>query len=251
MQLSNSNLHLYKKNTNMYKLKTYSVILSIFLVVHSNLFSQIVREYKLTGFEKVSIGSAIHVKINQSGNFKVISKGKKEDLEELDVFVSNKTLIVESKSKWSLWNHRQRGRIEFIIEMPTVNSLNFSGATQSIVTGFDDLHHLDIDLSGASKSKVEVFVSHIQADVSGASQLQLVGRANKLEFSMSGASNINAENFPTKTANIDASGASKVKLSVSDFLTADASGAAHIDYHGNPKIKKSTSGGASLRQISR
>lgn len=221
------------------------------LLLSSQLNAQIIRDYKLANFEKVNIGSAIVIKINHSDNFKVVSKGKKDDLDELSVYVSNKTLIIESKEKWSLWNRRRHERIEFMIEMPQITSANFSGATQSLITGFDELNQLDIELSGASKSKVDVFVNKLNAELSGASQLKLIGRADKIDLALSGASSINAENFPTKTARIDASGASNVKLAVSDNLQVDASGAANIKYIGNPKIHKSTSGGANISKISK
>lgn len=102
-----------------------------------------------------------------------------------------------------------------------------------------------------SKSKVDVFVNKLNAELSGASQLKLIGRADKIDLALSGASSINAENFPTKAARIDASGASNVKLAVSDNLQVDASGAANIKYIGNPKIHKSTSGGANISKISK
>lgn len=243
----------YKQKTaiNMKnQLKTAFTLLLVSLIVQLG-HSQIVRNYNLSGFQKLNMGSAFVIKVVQGNTFKVISKGKKEDLDKINVFVEKGTLVAESKSKWKLWQNENTSRIEFQIEMPTITAIDFSGATTSFVTGFDDLNNLDIELSGASKSKLDVFANNVTIDVSGASELDLVGRANKMNVSMSGASNIKSTNFPTKSADIDGSGASNIKLSVSESLDIDISGASSVAYLGNPKVHKSSSGGASVRRISK
>jgi predicted porin len=66
---------------------------------------------------------------------------------------------------------------------------------------------------------------------------------------VSGASKIDAESLKSKTATVDASGASKVTLFVTERLNSDASGASKIEYSGNPaNVEKKTSGASSVRQ---
>lgn len=220
-------------------------------IISKSSFSQTVRNYNLSNFQKLKMGSAFTINVTEGKSFKVISKGKKSDLDELEVYVRNNTLYAEFKNKWSLFGNNNHDKIEFQIEMPTISAVNFSGASNSIVTGFDDLRGLEIDLSGASKSKIDVFATDVSIDVSGASNLKMIGRANKLNISMSGASDIEAINFPVQNANIDASVASGAKLSVSNQINVDASGAANIKYVGSPKVHKSTSGGANISKISK
>lgn len=196
------------------------------------------------------MGSAFHIKIVHGNSFKVIAKADKKDLDRLNVYTKNNTLIAGFENNWNWWGRNNGDKIEFQIEMPTLLSVNFSGASNSTITGFDDLSNLNIDLSGASKSKIDIFANNLSVDVSGASKLNLVGSSNKLTLTMSGASSVEATNFPVKIADIDASGASNARLSVSQSINYDASGASNVKYIGNPKVNKSTSGAANINRIS-
>lgn len=222
----------------------------IFLFLSSAIYSQTIRTYDLSGFQKLDMGSAFHIKIVHGNSFKVIAKADKKDLDRLNVYTKNNTLIAGFENNWNWWGRNNGDKIEFQIEMPTLLSVNFSGASNSTITGFDDLSNLNIDLSGASKSKIDIFANNLSVDVSGASKLNLVGSSNKLTLTMSGASSVEATNFPVKIADIDASGASNARLSVSQSINYDASGASNVKYIGNPKVNKSTSGAANINRIS-
>ncbi len=224
------------------------LIISLFLTF--NLRSQITRNYYLANFNGLSLGSAFKINVTNSKNFKVLVKGKKEDLDDLQVYIKNSTLIAKYKTKWSLWS-RSRKSVEFLIEMPTITNIDLSGASQSKISGFDDLNKLNIELSGASQAYIDVFAADVNLELSGASTLKLIGRANKMNADLTGASSMDAGNFPLKNMTIDASGASNAKVSVSETLNVEASGAATIRYLSKPKnIHKNTSGGSNVQLIS-
>ncbi len=224
------------------------LIISLFLTF--NLRSQITRNYDLANFNGLSLGSAFKINVTNSKNFKVLVKGKKEDLDDLKVYIKNSTLIAKYKTKWSLWS-RSRKSVEFLIEMPTITNIDLSGASQSKISGFDDLNKLNIELSGASQAYIDVFAADVNLELSGASTLKLIGRANKMNADLTGASSMDAGNFPLKNMTIDASGASNAKVSVSETLNVEASGAATIRYLTKPKnIHKNTSGGSNVQLIS-
>ena len=74
------------------------------------------------------------------------------------------------------------------------------------------------------------------------------GETGNLIVDVSGASQLDLSGLSAATANIDASGASKVNVNVANELIADASGASRITYAGSPKVSKSTSGASSVSQ---
>lgn len=106
-----------------------------------------------------------------------------------------------------------------------------------------------LQASGASRVKiVDVKNSFLKVDTSGASKVELSGETSELNIDISGASKIEAEQLKAVTATVDASGASKVAVAVSQDLKSEASGASKITYIGSPTVSKSTSGASKVAQ---
>lgn len=134
-----------------------------------------------------------------------------------------------------------------VLHISTEKRINSQTPLRVIVSA-PDVDHLDI--SGVSK--VSLFGtknSELGIHMSGASKLKLEGETSELNVEVSGASSIDAESLKSKTATVDASGASKVSVFVTEHLNSDASGASKIQYSGNPaSVEKKTSGASSVRQ---
>lgn len=108
----------------------------------------------------------------------------------------------------------------------------------------------DLDVSGASTAIVSnVATDKLDLNASGASKIKIQGQAKNLSSDASGASGIDAENLTVENADIKASGASTSTISTSNELKADASGASNIYYTGEPKnIKQNSSGASSIKK---
>lgn len=146
--------------------------------------------------------------------------------------------------------HNSRNRqhpTSFSITMPTVRGIAFSGASQSTITGFTNLSELAIDLSGASQGQFTGEAARTTVNLSGASTLQVNGRGTALSAELSGASNLQAFPYPVGEATVDASGASRASVSVSNALVADASGASTIRYRGTPTVRQRVSGASTVQ----
>ena len=109
------------------------------------------------------------------------------------------------------------------------------------MTYHGDSETLEVDLSGASSFKCDG--KHSTADIrcSGASKAELNGKGNYAEYDCSGASSINAEDFSVKKAEVELSGASSLKLSVSDELNYNVSTASKMTYYGDPVLYNKSS----------
>ena len=105
-----------------------------------------------------------------------------------------------------------------------------------------------VDLSGANT----LFVSNISTDmlsldISGAAEATLSGTADLFKVDLSGAADLDAENLVTKTTKIQVSGAANGTINVTNALYADVSGAADLNYVGEPKlINQHVSGAGSI-----
>ena len=78
--------------------------------------------------------------------------------------------------------------------------------------------------------------------LSGASQLRLTGKGETLHGTLTGASLLSAFSYPSSQAKLIVSGASNAKVSVSQALDVNASGASLVLYRGNPQLEVETSG---------
>jgi hypothetical protein len=108
----------------------------------------------------------------------------------------------------------------------------------------------DLDVSGASTANISgVKTDSLELDASGASRIKVDGEVKSLDATASGASGIDAENLKTENAKADASGASHVTVSPTGELDAEASGASTVTYTGEPKnIKQNASGASTIKK---
>lgn len=201
-------------------------------------------EYSILDFNRLEIGDAMNVTVEQGAIFEVKVNGDRRNLDDLDVGKIGNTLRMSYKNS-SRSSHRQYTTY-VNITMPFLEGAIFSGAVTSKVTGFTSDGSFDLTISGASSSQVAIEAAAIKLNLSGASELNLSGLASDLDAIVSGASHLRAFDFEVETATVEASGASKVKVFVHQVLNADASGASQITYRGTPTLKSSTSGASTI-----
>jgi hypothetical protein len=236
--------------TKLTNFLTYTVILFSALVFASCDYSEdpgplqeIEKEFNETDFDRVEIGDALHIDVEQGNFFEISVRGDRRNVNDLEVYKEGTTLIV----RFDEWENR-RHETYVTITMPTITGANFSGATNSRVSGFDELTKFDLYLSGASVSQIDLVASEFKTVVSGASVLNLRGSASVLDAEISGASVVKAFNFPVVSADILATGASHANVTVADNLDAVASGASSITYRGNPSVTSDVSGSSSVHK---
>ncbi len=217
----------------------------LFLLINTCSFSQeLKRSFNLKDFDKLDMGSAFIINVTQGSTYKVDIIGREQDVKEIIGKVNENTLDLHFSSNWSGNKHRKE--VYVTITMPRLTEAEFSGASKSTVSGFSS-DKLSISVSGASVSNFKVNAKALSIDCSGASSLTLIGSGQSIDADVSGASNVNSLDYKVATANIDASGASDIKLFVTSKIVADASGASSIRYKGGASVKSSTSGAGSVK----
>lgn len=198
--------------------------------------------YALAGFDRLDMGSAFSITVQSGPAFAIVAEGDRRNLDDLDVYTRNGTLFAEYRT-----NRSRKHQTSFLITMPTLRGVAFSGASQSTITGFPDLSNLAIDLSGASKSQFSGGASRMTVQLSGASVLQVNGDGAYLSADLSGASSLQAFSYPVAEADVTASGASKANVSVGSSLVVNASGASTIRYRGTPAVRQRVSGASTVK----
>jgi hypothetical protein len=82
--------------------------------------------------------------------------------------------------------------------------------------------------------------------LSGASELVVWGSADRENVTASGASRYDALDLEAERCNLSVSGASQALVWVHDRLEADASGASHVRFRGDPLVVAHTSGASTV-----
>lgn len=222
-------------------------LFTLFLLVSTCSFAQdIKRFFKVKDFERLEMGSAFIITVSQGNTYNVEVRGREQDVKEIIAKTTGNTLEINYPSSWG--SHKNRKEVYVNIMMPKLIAVDFSGASKSTVSGFSS-DKMSISISGASIGNFKVNAKAISIDCSGASSLTLIGGGQSIDADVSGASNVNCSDYKVATANIDASGASDIKLFVTNKIVADASGASSVRYKGGASVKSSTSGAGSVKSM--
>jgi phage shock protein PspC (stress-responsive transcriptional regulator) len=200
--------------------------------------------YNFSDFESVDIGSIFRAEIFAGEEWDVTVSGRDKDLEDVVVKVSNGELNIGFKRDISRWD-RNRKEVNVFIRMPELESLDLSGAAKSKIYGFDQ-QYMDINLSGASVTEMDVNLTEADIELEGVSKLNLSGTGETLQAEVSGASNLDAAEYEVDYAVINVSGASKARVHVVKELDINASGGSSVRYTGNPMVKSDRAGGSSI-----
>jgi len=195
------------------------------------------RTYTITDFDRIAAGDALIITIKQGNNFSIQADGDRRNLDDLMIYKSGSTLVIR-------YDHYEKRQYNTSINLtlPALVGSDFSSAVSANISGFTNVNQFDLTLSGASLAQMDMEVSELNFSLSGASQLQLNGKGETLNGTLSGASLLSAFNFPSAQAKLIVTGASNGKVSVSQQLEVNASGASLVLYRGNPQVEIEASG---------
>ena len=203
-------------------------------------------EENIDNFTELDFSNAIEAEVEYGDEYKIVVNINDNLKEYVEIYKRGNKLFCGMKSNISYI----KMNLELHITMPTLSSLDASGASKIKLSGFKTDSDLSIDLSGATELDGFVNVENLYLEVSGASEIDFIGSARKLKIDGSGASEIDFSDFKVWVAEIEMSGASELDLNVQNSLSVDLSGASEVKYYGNPKMKHiSTSGASEIKSM--
>jgi hypothetical protein len=180
---------------------------------------------EIEGFDSIDVGGAFELVVHVDPNVKpsVVVSGDDNIVPEIQTTVSSGELDVEIEHGMV----RPKLPMKVEIWVTSLKGLDASGASDITIEG---LHGEQFDL-----------------ELSGASETRLSGTIDRFEVDSSGASDLDARELHAKTVDIDLSGAGDAEVWASDRLDADVSGAGSVRYYGDTKdVQKDVSGAGSV-----
>jgi phage shock protein PspC (stress-responsive transcriptional regulator) len=210
-----------------------------------------IREFNLRDFERLKMGNAFRVHVKQGDKYLVRISGDKKDIDDIRARVRDGELEVFYNSKFNIFNwHLNRERVKIDITMPSLNGLHFHGASEAYISGFNNEHFagktLDIQVSGAAKTNLDINAHKITADLNGAAELELKGRTDILEAEVSSAARLRAFDLIAGEVEVDVSSSGLAEVYASNKLMAEASSAGRVRYKGEADVTSEISSAGSV-----
>jgi Putative auto-transporter adhesin, head GIN domain len=228
----------------------------LFIIISSRGFSQetVINDANaairnVTPFSGIKVSGGIDVYLSQGDDYSLgVSAIEEKYRDNIKTEVNNGVLVISYDNDHFGRNYGDK-KLRVYLSFKTLESIEGSGASDIIINGTLTSNSLLVKLSGAGDIKGAVKVSSLSLELSGASTVTMNGSAENVKIVASGASDIKNYDLHVENCIAKLSGASDVRLTISNSISASASGASTLFYQGNPDKKDvATSGASSISQ---
>ena len=205
----------------------------------------ITKERKIENFTGIRVSTGIDVYLKQ-GDTETVSVEADENIQEY-ILTEVRGGILNVYTEVSI---RDAERKRVYITAKEISSIRTSSAGDVFGESPIKSDRLELSASSAGNIKMEVSAKEIKLNISSSGDITLNGDAGLLEADLSSAGDLNAYELIAREADVSVSSAGDADVNVSEKLTARASSAGDINYHGNPKYvdaHSSSAGGVHKR----
>jgi phage shock protein PspC (stress-responsive transcriptional regulator) len=184
------------------------------------------KEFDLEDFKGIEVGGAFHILIHQGDKYHVEFMAERErDIEDLKIRTDDNVLELDFEDRF----HRNRGKVIVHITMPKLEYIKAGGASNIKVVSFENINNLDLQLSGATKAKLDIEAKNVRLDANGASILEIRGTVSTIDMELTGASHFNGKRAEIGKAKVEATGASQADFGKVKDLDSNTSGASQVN----------------------
>lgn len=199
----------------------------------------------VSGFHAIEVSSAVNLYLSQGNEDAVaVSATEPRFRDNIKTEVKDGVLHIYYQNVghgFGIGNKKLRA----YVSVKTLTNLQASGASDVIVSGTLSSPGLEVHLSGASDFKGAVEAGSLKVHISGASDMTVKGTVASLSVDASGASDFKGYDLVSENCDINASGASDIKITCNRESNANATGASDIHIKGNGVIRNMHSSGSS------
>jgi hypothetical protein len=231
-------------------MKTKLITLSLMITFQASLFAQV--SGKSDSFENIRIQTKALVLSKNDKTDKIYLMSDSTDrieitgssisLSELPIKIENNTLSINNPLNLP-------SNATLVVHVKKLRSLSLRGGTDVASKNSIQSDELKIEVSGSSDLDMEMNANKIFLNTSGAGNIKLKGKTGDFTIDASGASDVKAFDLQATRCKVSSSGASDIKLNVSESLVGDVHGAGNITYMGEPsKLNVDVSGAGSLEK---
>ncbi len=229
-----------------------SLFIFLFAIICSRVFAQQtiindknVEVRNVTTFNGIKVSEGIDVYLSQADDYSLaVSASEDKYRDNIKTEVKNGILVISYNNDHFGWGSGDK-KMRAYISFKTIESLEGSGACRFIINGTLNSNSLLVNLSGACDIKGSIKITNLSLELSGASTAKINGTVQNLNLTASGASDLKNYDLEAENCVAKLSGASDVRLTITNSISASASGASTLYYQGNPDKKEIATSGAS------
>jgi hypothetical protein len=208
----------------------------------------------IAGVNRVVLREYGQLIISQGDTESLSLEGQDDVLSMVTTEVRNGELLLDIQGGW--WDRTWRAitstvegnPLKYFLTLKKLDGLFVTGAARVKVKGFK-FSDFQLILKGAG----EVVMSDIEAnnldiELPGAGLISLSGKSINQKVWLKGAGSYDAPRLETENAIVKLHGVGKARVWASSSLDADVDGIGHIEYRGQPSVRKSVSGLGKISQ---
>ena len=195
----------------------------------------------------ISVGGAFEIILKQGATQEVIVETESDVMQYIRTEVSGGVLEIGTKKAPPHWMH-DVDVLKVYVTCKDLDLLDLSGAVQVTTDGRITTPKLELQVSGAVESKLDLAAQSLDMNLSGASELEFSGTAGDVRIDASGASEVDAYNMVMTNVTLYGSGACETKVNVTGALKSNMSGACSVRYKGNPRVESHSSGACDIKR---
>ncbi|HRJ28296.1 MAG TPA: head GIN domain-containing protein [Cyclobacteriaceae bacterium] len=223
------------------------VMVLVFLLIGSFVYAQESENRNVGSFRGIKSSTGIDV---------YLKKGNKESVRVEVSGTDIKNVLTEVSGDY-LKIHMAEGRynrtrtVKVYVTYVELTKLSCSSASSIYADEIIKTRSLSLSASSAGSIDVGIDVESLTVSVSSAAEIELRGKAKRIEMEASSAAKVDGYDLEAEEADLSASSAGSIRVSVSQKIDARASSGADIRYRGSPmKTNTNSSSGGSVRKSS-
>jgi hypothetical protein len=201
----------------------------------------------IAGFDAIQVGGDFDVEVRQGAQFLVEVIGEDDELDRIVTQLRGSTLEIR----------RGRGGGKFFglfptygriaVTMPELAAVGASGGAGIVGIGKITGASLRIAASGGADVMLNIDVAALEVATSGGADVNLSGSTDFAAMKTSGGSDLNASSLSAREIELQSSGGSELRVSVTGRLFGTVSGGSDAYYLGSPEtVDVKVSGGGNL-----
>lgn len=208
----------------------------------------------IEGVNRVVLREYGQLFISQGETESLALEGQDSVLQMIRSEVRNGELLLDIDGGW--WD-RTWGAITSTIEgkplkyyltLKKLDGLFVSGAARVVCKGFK-FDNFQLILKGAGEINMSgIEANTLDIELPGAGLISLAGNSVNQKVWLKGAGSYDAPRLETENAVVKLHGVGKARVWVTKSLDAQVDGVGHIEYIGNPDVRKSVSGLGKISQ---
>ena len=244
-------------------------IATLLIALNTSASERIERDYAIKDVLEVQVSSGIKLELTQGDTESLKLKTSQDMLKQIHVDLTGNKLSLRVEKKLidvSTWF--SQGEVVFTLVLKNIRTMELTGGVDARIGNLNldalaikafggtdaifsklNVKQLSIEAAGGTDIKAAAINSEtVSINVSGGAGFELKdsGTTNKLTINSTGGSECKAKKLESLNAEVTAVGGANVDVKATTSLKVTASGAAGVNYYGNPQITSDIKGASQL-----